>query len=381
MADLEALGWDMRRTYEWIIDNHVEGDSGPTEPDNNNQGFEFISIAELVKKPISTAWMVKPIVTKKCLFCIFADPAGLKTFLAIDLGISVASGKNFLNTYDVLTTGPVFYIAGEGFNGIPARLRAVLLDNKLNPASIPFYMSKRAAGFLDKRSAESVHEAVEQLSEQHGNPVLIIVDTVSRNFGPGDENFTSDMSAFVTAMDDLKDKFDCAVLLVHHSGLADKGRGRGSSVLRAALDFEYKIARVQQGSDIRKVTCTKAKDTEPPASFSFMPREVFLEWQDPETGEDLYSIVLDVTDTPQTAGPKLTGARRVALDVLSTLDTDDAVHIDVWREAAYEAGISASSDQSAKQKAFKRAVSGLLDMQLIECKGDYYKRIEFYKTI
>jgi len=31
------------------------------------------------------------------------------------------------------------------------------------------------------------------------SPVLVVIDTVARNFGPGDENSTKDMSTFIQA--------------------------------------------------------------------------------------------------------------------------------------------------------------------------------------
>ena len=61
-----------------------------------------------------------------------------------------------------------------------------------------------------------------------GLPVLIVVDTLARNFRGGDENQTADLNQFVAMMDDLKARYaSCTILIVHHTGHGDKQRGRG----------------------------------------------------------------------------------------------------------------------------------------------------------
>jgi len=57
----------------------------------------------------------------------------------------------------------------------------------------------------------------------------------------------------------LKERFDCCVLFVHHTGHKDKSRARGSSVLYAALDAEYIVKR-QLKSEFINVECTKLKN-------------------------------------------------------------------------------------------------------------------------
>lgn len=52
------------------------------------------------------------------------------------------------------------------------------------------------------------------------------------------------MTEFVAVMDDLKARFtSCSVLIVHHSGHAEKQRARGAMALKGALDCEYKVEK------------------------------------------------------------------------------------------------------------------------------------------
>ena len=84
-------------------------------------------------------------------------------------------------------------------------------------------------------------------------PRLIVLDTLARNFGGGNENDTKDMNQFVTNVDAVRQAWGCTVLVVHHTGHNSTDRGRGSSALKAALDSEYQLTRQEDS----KVVCVK----------------------------------------------------------------------------------------------------------------------------
>ena len=55
--------------------------------------------------------------------------------------------------------------------------------------------------------------------DEVGRPVLIVIDTSVRNFGPGDENSTVDMNGFIAHVDSyLRAPYRCVALIVHHTG-------------------------------------------------------------------------------------------------------------------------------------------------------------------
>jgi hypothetical protein len=54
---------------------------------------------------------------------------------------------------------------------------------------------KRRQNFALMTLQNEVLESVRHLAENHGEPVLIVVDTLARNFGNGDENSTKDMGS------------------------------------------------------------------------------------------------------------------------------------------------------------------------------------------
>ena len=110
-----------------------------------------------------------------------------------------------------------------------------------------------------------------------------------------------------------------------------------------------------------------------PPRLAFKPEVIATGWIDPGDMSEVTSVVLNLTDTPDASqGPALTGAKRVALDALreACAAAGGPVHVDVWREEAYKRGISASSNQGAKQRAFHRAVEELGELALVNASGD-----------
>jgi RecA-family ATPase len=81
-------------------------------------------------------------------------------------------------------------------------------------------------------------------------PVLIVIDTLARTFGAGDENKQADMNAYVSAADRLREATGANVMIVHHSGVHEDRRERGSNVLRGAADTVIKVSRKDNKLDI-----------------------------------------------------------------------------------------------------------------------------------
>lgn len=339
--------------------------------EQSNRRFHFRSAYELSSTPKPTEWLIKPYLDVGSLGVIFGEPGSMKTFVAIDIGLCIAAGIGW-HGHPIRHKGPVFYIAGEGANGMNRRIRAWADHHKKDLRDVPFFVSSQPAQMLDHKSAEEVTQAVNKLRRKHGSPSLIIIDTLNRNFGPGDENATSDMTRFVSIVDEmLRVRYRCSVLIIHHSGLSAKERARGASALKAASDWEY---RLENSKGTRTLDCTKAKEHEEPQAICFIPEIVQLDgWVDPEDGEALTSCILHRTSGPKPDKKRLSGPKKTALDALKTAidgSGNDSIDIDEWRTAAYSAGISSGSTSDAKRKAFDRAASALQADGLVEVKNN-----------
>jgi len=330
--------------------------------------FHFLSAAELCRERKKADWLIKPYFNRDTLGTIFGEAGSGKSFLATDFGLCVASNHQW-HGFQINQTGTVFYIAGEGFGGFNRRIKAWADQHGCELAKIPFFVSDRPAQILEPASVKEIQQAIDELSEKHGKPVLIIIDTLNRNFGPGDENSTGDMTRFISGLDDIRARYQCAILTVHHSGLTATDRARGASALRAALDWEYRLTKNADGT--RTLTCTKSKDYGEPEPLNFEMDTVELDWLD-DDGEPLTSCIMrrvDVSEIDETIS--LRGTKRIAYDCLLKLG-GAGIDVDEWRLACYTAGISPTSNTEAKRKAFKRAVSELQDRGIVSARNDLW---------
>lgn len=352
----------------------------PREPGKGEaprREFRFLGLDELLSAPRPTRWLIRDYLEESSLACLFGASGSMKSFVALDMGLCVATGKPW-HGQDGGEPGPVFYICGEGFSGIAKRLKAWFIENDVGPSTAPFFVSNSSVEFLDGESLQTAIAAIDGLADAHGAPRLIIVDTLARNFGPGDENSNQDMGAFVAALDSLRAKFGCAALVVHHTGLAADHRARGASAFRAAMDFEYRL-EVKDG--VRVLCCTKSKDHEEPKDMVFESEVVDTGWSD-DIGEPLTSVVLHLSEVkaPGKREKSLCGAAKIAYEALLDLATSGdplkqsakPVGVEAWRAESYRRSISPTPEQGARQRAFHRAMTALRDAGRILVENDFY---------
>lgn len=313
-------------------------------------GFEFVRVSDMELKPAQ--WVIRDYLERGTTSEIFGDPETLKSFIAVDMACCAATGTGF-HGHAVEFRGPVFLIVGEGFNGISRRLHAWAIRSGITLADIPVFVSKVSAAIGDPESVANVRAAIGALAEKYGTPAMIVIDTLARNYGDGDENSTSDMNKFISGLDTLRDAFNCAMLVIHHTGHADKNRARGAMALRGSLDFEYKAVRDESG--VVTLTSVKSKDHEKPMPISLLPRVVELGQAD-DQGQPVTSIVLETTDYVPPAKKHATRGKNqtVAIQVLNDLTKEHRLRLEEagnepdgarvmlldWRQRCAEHGIN-----------------------------------------
>lgn len=252
------------------------------------QKFPFIKASDLKISP--PKWIVEDYLEENSLSIVFGDPGSGKTFIALSLAASIATGRLWYSKN--VTEGSVFYIAGEGFSGISRRLAAWSKFNECPLDHASLFISERPAQLLDRANAMLVAETITELAANYGHPKLVVIDTLARNFGNGNENQTEDMSAFIAIVDcHIRIPFNCCVLIVHHTGHSDKDRARGSIALKAAADSEYHI---EKREDNVTMTTTKVKDAETLEPLSFHLKSLEIGVVD-EKNKEVTSAILEPT--------------------------------------------------------------------------------------
>ena len=326
--------------------------------------FEFTRADDLELTEIK--WVVDDYIEADSLAQVFGDPGGGKSFVAIDLACCVATGKPW-HGHDV-KQGSVFYIAGEGHNGLARRLKAWQIGNGTSLAGVPLYKSHRAAQLYDATEAAVVAESIKHLSaESNTIPSLIVIDTLARNHG-GDENSTQDMNAFIQHLDVyLRQPWKCCVMVVHHSGVADKDRSRGSTALKGALDAEYKC-QLDSGTKTIAFESKKMKDAEMPSPKNFQITQVDLPINNkngmPVKGA--YLTAVDISGLVSQVQKKtyLSPNQKQVMECLVMLEVNllqnhqlRPVGYDEWRDCAKEHGV--------KNNRFWEVVKSMISKEMV----------------
>jgi len=326
--------------------------------------FDFIHVSELLANIRPTDWLIEPFLEAQSLAVIFGEPGAFKSFLTIAWGLCIATGAQWMG--HEVKQGPVFSLIGEGHNGYAKRVAAWAKATGTDAGNAPFYISTVPAAITETESAMQVMRKIDKLTSIHGKPELVIIDTLNRNFGPGDENSTVDMSRFIGNLDYFIGN-DFSRLIVHHTGHGDKTRARGSSALRGAVDAEYRLAKE---GEVLTLYCEKMKDSAKFAPVTLRPILINIGGA---INKPIDSYHLEKAEAPPQKEKRLPQAQQIALDALQAVagDTGEA-HLEEWRQEAYARGISASDKPDARQKAFVRAVSGLREAGRIDTRDDVY---------
>lgn len=217
--------------------------------------YRLLTIDEVMNRPPPT-WLIDRHIPDKSVGFLYSEPGVGKSFLALDMALTVAHGLDQWHGDPVKHSAEaaVVYIASEGSFDMGNRLKAWHKAKQNSGYAQRFYLIEQTINFMN---ADDVARLLRTLaSVSPAKPVLVVVDTVSRALPGADENLQKDMTLFVRACDAVRDAYSCAVLGIHHAGKS--GDMRGSTVLLGAGDFVFRLAR-KKGATIGTLTCEKQK--------------------------------------------------------------------------------------------------------------------------
>jgi hypothetical protein len=205
---------------------------------------------------VNIAQLVEDILTQGGLSVMYGESNSGKSFMACDMSCAIGTGTEWLSKRTV--RGAVLYVAGEGSESIKLRVLAWRQRHNLSPwlAIVP-----AAVNLLDERAdLDKITAACRVVEDRYHAPVsLIVVDTLARAFGGGNENASEDMGAVIAHADVLRETTGAHVLFVHHSGKDQAKGSRGHSSLKAATDTEIEVEG-EEATKLHKATIRKQRD-------------------------------------------------------------------------------------------------------------------------
>ncbi|SDQ29149.1 AAA family ATPase [Paraburkholderia tuberum] len=368
---------EMAAEYDACVNGEIAGEPGADRIPVRQFGFTRLGEMGSIQP---TDWVIKPIIERNSIVDMFGDPEVGKSFVGVGMACSVATGTPWHGKH-VKQPGAAFYIAGEGLNNLHKRFHAWGLDHGVDLSAAPIFLSNHSTQLISLEEADRVADTIKQMADAAGvAPVLIVIDTLARNMG-GDENSTADMSQFINAIDGaLKHRFNACVLVIHHSGIADKNRGRGSGALKAGVDAEYQITR---DDGVIRLKCLKMKDAAHPEPMAFSTRVIDLGVVD-EDGDPVTSLVLQSEECEQPReAPKYPrgDTQKLVFEAIKQrliVSTDFGKgHSPVGRpcvsvEDAIEAGAGALTCEAKRRKTLaRRAIDGMLASGIYAKSGEW----------
>ena len=317
----------------------------------------FDHVLDISLEPPS--WLIDGILPEASVAAIVAPSYSGKSFIAIDMACSIASGTPYHGRQ--VASGEVFCVIGESRSGWRRRVASWCKDRgvDISRQGLGLHCSKYGLNFRDLATIGDIKAELRACESVK----LIIIDTLARSFGGGNENAAQDMGQFIDACDQLRFEFGAAVLIVHHMG-KDIGAGaRGSSAFYGALDTSMLVKRV--GTDIQLI-CDKQKEAPEfePLQFCFV---TLREEEDPP-------VLQLVATSTRTLGPRLGKNDHLALEsfveATNGMSPHRRIHRDDWREFFDRR----HTGDTAKQKndAFSRARRELVTKGLLCVEDDVY---------
>lgn len=230
---------EITRTVGGFVERAAAQAAQPAQAEGKAaEGLPLVFAEDISTDTIRIEQLVEDVITRNGLSVMYGESNSGKSFLACDMACHLAAGLPWLGKRTV--AGAVLYVAGEGSESIKLRVLAWRQEHGASPA---LAVVPVAVNLLDARAdLARIVAACEGVAARYELPVaLIVVDTLARAFGGGNENASEDMGAVITNADRLRQATGAHVMFVHHSGKDAAKGSRGHSSLKAATDTEIEV--------------------------------------------------------------------------------------------------------------------------------------------
>lgn len=216
--------------------------------------YNFIKLDELYSQPLEIDWLVEDVIPSNSVGMVYGASGSGKSHIILSMAAMIANGLPWFEKDT--KQGNVLVLAGEGLGGLSRRFKAIEMEHGLTINQERLFVSNKAIGIDTDKGYKQVENAINELGEP---PQLIIIDTLSRHLMQSEENSNDDMARFINRLEDIRLKYECTIILVHHTGKSANQGARGASALKANIDFSFEV----EGKDKKcSFTCDKMKDAD-----------------------------------------------------------------------------------------------------------------------
>lgn len=286
--------------------NHPDyAKNGNKSEENTQKQFKLIPAADLLTSPPPPReWVIQDFLPRKIVGSIIAAGGTGKSYLAMHIATSVASGSSLFGRYLAKESAKVVFISGED-DSLELQRRLHRVTNSM-PTSIKENINKNLH-FIDladefflfteksSRGEVSITDIpsliCNQIEKQIGEDIaLVIIDPISR-FRGGEENLAADTTRFVQALQQIRDRLNTTILTLHHVNKGSSANGNSQNNARGSSAFIDGVRLVYQLNALSDTEIDKAygKAVSPPKLLT-------LQSVKSNYGKPIESIVLSRRD-------------------------------------------------------------------------------------
>ncbi len=195
-------------------------------------GLPFERACDLKDTAGESPWLVESLWGEEAVGILGGEPKCCKSFLALDLAVGVASGKDCLRRFPVRRTGPVLiYPAEDALSVVRQRMEGICAAAQTRLEDLPLYVITAPRLLLDlPQDRESLRATVAAIK-----PKLLVLDPFIR-LHRADENASKEVAPLLGYLRELQRQFHLAVMLVHHVRKRS-GKDRPGQALRGSSDL------------------------------------------------------------------------------------------------------------------------------------------------
>lgn len=186
----------------------------------------------LAERPSEQRWLVTGLWSEHAVGIVGGEPKCCKSFLALDLAVSVAAGTPCLRRFPVPRGGRVLlYAAEDALHIVRQRLEGICAAVGVSLVNLDIQVITSPSVRLDlDADRRSLAETVASLQ-----PRLLILDPFVR-LHRIDENASGEVAPLLAYLRELQRRHAVAVLVVHHAKKG-AGRARAGQALRGSSEF------------------------------------------------------------------------------------------------------------------------------------------------
>ena len=195
--------------------------------------FPVLRASQIPREAMERRWLIEHLWGHSAVGIIGGNPKCCKSWLALEMAVSVATGTRCLGCYEVVERGPaLIYLAEDSLPMVRERLSSLAEHHQVPLEALDVHIITEPAIRLDlARDQVRLQKTVRSL-----RPKILVLDPLVR-LHRLDENSASEVSGLLSYLREIQRELDVALVLVHHTRKNTSPGAQAGQGLRGSGDF------------------------------------------------------------------------------------------------------------------------------------------------